>query len=97
MVPKLWRAAEYIERAEGKVIVLTAKDHGFFALDALLRTNPRFKHLSVQALLGRGVKSDRADWRASVQARGGLTETDIKREFDAADNSDGQRIKSYRK
>ena len=94
VVPKLWRAAEYIERAEGKVIVLTAKDHGFFALDALLRTNPRFKHLSVQALLGRGVKSDRADWRASVQARGGLTETDIKREFDAADNSDGQRIKA---
>jgi hypothetical protein len=94
VVPKLWRAAEYIERAEGKVIVLTAKDHGFFALDTLLRTNPRFQHLSTMALLGKGIKSDRADWRASVQARGGRAESDIKREFDAAGNRDGQRLKA---
>ena len=94
MVPKLWRAAEYIEAAEGKVIVLTAKNHGFFALDSLLRTNPRFRGLATMSLLGKGIKSERADWRRSVQARRGMTEEDIKAEFNSARNVNGELIKA---
>ena len=96
LVPKLWRAAEYMEAPEfeGKMIFLTSKNHGFFALDTLIRTNPRFKHLRVYSLLGKGIKSERADWNESLKARNYATDAEIKAQFDSAANMDGSRIKA---
>lgn len=94
IVPKLWRAAEYIDGAEGKVVVLTSKRHGFFALDTLLRTNPRFRHLRVASLLGKGIKSERADWAESLRHRAGASDAEIKDIFDSPENADGSIMKA---
>lgn len=94
IVPKLWAAAEYIESAEGKVIVLTAKRHGFFTLDALLRTNPRFASIGTRALLGSGISTNRSDWNASLRARSGATDQAILKAFNGADNVNGERLKA---
>lgn len=94
MAPKLWRAGQFIAEADGKVVVLTARRHGFFALATLLRTNPAFRDLAVQALIGTGITTTRADWKATVAARGGQSERDIMLRFNAADNVDGSKLKA---
>lgn len=99
VAPKLYQCAKMIQAAQGKVIVLTRRRHGFFSLGQLIETCPEFADLAggrVQSLLG-SADTSRKDYRVfecDGRARQGADLTEcVKKNFNEAANSVGQHIK----
>jgi hypothetical protein len=99
VAPKLYAAAEMILKAEGKVIVLTSKRHGLYAMIELIERNKAFKPLrgKVATLIGNketvsdGVHPAENRPRCPDGGKGDRGEACAKANFDAIANRYGDR------
>jgi superfamily II DNA/RNA helicase len=98
VAPKLLAAARLATKAEGKVILLTSSQHGFYSLYYIFQYCPEFAAFKdkVLPLLGKR-KTTRADFKASC---GGISFTNpgnyeacVRERFDASDNTQGNKLK----
>lgn len=98
VAPKLVAAARLAVASEGKVILLTNSQHGFYSLFYIFQHCPEFKDVQskVLPLLGKR-NTTRADFKASC---GGTSFTSVKnytacvrKQFDAENNLDGSMLK----
>lgn len=99
VAPKLYKAAQMIAAAKGKVIVITGRSNGFFNLATMIDNNSEFKDAigggKTRALLGK--LNERSDYHpqkcGGVSSHGPKLSTCVKAEFDEESNDDGHAIK----